>query len=69
MYEFHGWATIRVQDDDEDLEILVMSEKEAIRQLEKVIQKARDKISLFEVKERELNNFRKLRFRSLQADD
>ncbi|MBP8002467.1 MAG: hypothetical protein KA314_23600 [Chloroflexi bacterium] len=49
MYEFHAWATIRVEDNDEDLDVLTAREEKAIEQLKEVIEAADDKFSLFEL--------------------
>ncbi len=51
MFEFHGWATIRVDDqDDPDMDIIHRREEEAIRRLCKAMQKANDEFSLFDLR-------------------
>lgn len=51
MFEFHGWATIRVDDaDDPDMEILRRREESAMTRLRKVIREADDEFSHFDLR-------------------
>ena len=51
MFEFHGWATIRVSDlDDPDLSVCQFRQEEAINRLEMAMREADDEFSLFDLK-------------------
>lgn len=47
MFEFHAWATIKVEDNDEDLHVLKMREEAAIKKLREIIEEVDDNFSLF----------------------
>jgi hypothetical protein len=50
LFEFHGWATIRVDDlDDADLDVIRNREDQAIAEIRAAILHATDDFSLFEV--------------------
>lgn len=51
MFEFHGWATIRVDDrDDPDMDVVDSREEEAIARLREAMQMADDRFSLFDLR-------------------
>ena len=51
MFEFHGWATIRVDDrDDPDLAVMRHREEEAVARLRAAIERAEDAFSLIEIR-------------------
>jgi hypothetical protein len=51
LFEFHGWATIRVNDrDDADISVIHDREEQAIARLREAMQKADDGFSLFDVR-------------------
>lgn len=51
MFEFHGWATVRVDDhDDPDSGVIRGREEEAIVRLRAAIHKASDEFSFFELR-------------------
>lgn len=51
VFEFHGWATIRVRDPDLDPADRQAREVVAVERLREAIAKADDKFSLFEVRQ------------------
>ncbi len=52
MFEFHGWVTIRVDDqDDPDMDGISRREEKAVRRLRKAIQEADDEFSLFNLRQ------------------
>jgi hypothetical protein len=51
VFEFHGWATIRVDDrDDPDLDVLRRREEEAIGRLRTAVKAADDEFSLLDLR-------------------
>ncbi len=51
MFEFHGWATIRVDDrDDPDTSVIETREDAAMARVREAIQKADDEFSLFDLR-------------------
>lgn len=51
MFEFHGWATIRVPDPDIDLVRRRELEAETVARLREAIARADDQFSLFDVQQ------------------
>ena len=51
MFEFHAWATIRVnEDDDPQLDILSRREDQALERLRPIIDQADDEFSFFDLR-------------------